>query len=283
MMIDGEGGGEGAAEAGADGGAEGSAGGGEQGGGAPGGGAAAPDWMSSLPDDLKADPTLQRYGDVEKLARGAIDLKRQASSRVILPGEGADEAAWNNFYNAIGRPETADKYEIPVPDGADTRIADAFRPVAHKLGLTAAQAKGIVEFNNSQVADQLAEFTRSSEAELAEFKKSTPEYDAKLARAKSLAKDLGVTPEVADALDVKLGTTNLMKFFFNLADRAGEHGRIDGEDPNLGGSTDPSKDLDAKMKDADWRAKVKIPGTPERAEYDRLLAAARAQATRKSS
>ncbi|NIJ34333.1 hypothetical protein [Sphingomonas oligoaromativorans] len=246
------------------------------------GGGATPDWMGSLPDDLKADPTLARYADVEKLARGALDLKRQASSRIVKPDEGADDATWGAFYNQLGRPETPDKYEIPLPEGADTKLADDFRPLAHKLGLTASQAKGVVEFNNQFVAGQLADLERSSQAELDAFRKSTPDYDAKLPQVKEFVKSLGVDPALASELDLKMGTGNLMKFFFSLADRAGEHRRLDGETPNLQVDANAGATLDTKMLDAGWREKVKIKGSPEHQEYQRLLGAAQKAAVKGS-
>lgn len=264
--------GAGGGEGGGDGGAGGN-GGGDQG---AGGGAAVPEWLSTLPDDLKADPTLTRYPDVEKLARGALDLKRLSSSRVIVPGEGADETAWNSFFDAAGRPADPSKYEIPVPEGESNAMADAFRPVAHKLGLLPAQAKGLAEFQNQMVADANASWLANSQAEVDAVKAATPDYDRKIAAAKDLFKTLGGDDKIAAELDLKLGSKSLLNFFLGLADKAGEHGRIDGDAPNLGGkSADPTKDLEAKMGDKAWRDRINNGDTEALGEYNRMLAAAR--------
>jgi hypothetical protein len=43
---------------------------------------ASPEWVGTLPDDLKADPTLVKYQNVEALARGHLETKKLASSKL---------------------------------------------------------------------------------------------------------------------------------------------------------------------------------------------------------
>jgi hypothetical protein len=65
-----------------------------------------PEWMGSLPDELKGDATLSRYADIPALAKAHIEAHKVAKSKVIVPGPDADEAALASFYDAIGRPES---------------------------------------------------------------------------------------------------------------------------------------------------------------------------------
>lgn len=255
---------------------------GDLGGGADtGGGAAAPDWLAGLPDELKGDAGLARYGSIEELARGHIETRKVAASRIILPGEGASDADWAPVFNAIGRPESADKYELP--DGVDATVAEGFKPFAHKLGLTAKQAKAVAEFDLERTASAKTAWETASKADLDAFKAATPEYDAKLVQTKAMLKAAGVDPGKIEEIETKLGTSDMMKLFFNLAAKTGEHGRVDGDDDQLAGAGDPDKALDAKMKDATWRERAKLPGTPERQEYDRLVGAAAAKKAPKTA
>jgi hypothetical protein len=63
-----------------------------------------------------------------------------------LPGEGEDMTA---TMRALGMPEDPAGYEIPQIEDPDIKIdmreAEAMRPLAHQLGLTVKQYKGLVE------------------------------------------------------------------------------------------------------------------------------------------
>lgn len=249
--------------------------------GAAGGGT--PEWMAALPEDLRADPTLSRYADLPALARGHLETKKLASSRVIVPAADADEAAWNSFYEAAGRPADPKDYDIPVPEGEDAALAEAFRPVAHKLGLLPHQAKALVEWNNEQQKAAYDGFLQKGAAELDALKAELGQgFDGKIAAARAMfLKHTGDTA-LAQELETKLGTGNLIKLFIGLAEATGEHGRVDGEDPKIAaGGGDAEKQLQAKMKDEGWRKKVNAGDSEAVAEYGRLRNAAVAAAQAK--
>lgn len=270
---------EGAAGGGA--GGDGGAGGA---GGAPAGGQA-PEWMASLPDELKGDATLSRYQSLEELARGHVEARKVASSRIVLPGAD-DDAAWSKFGEAL-RPADPSEYAIGLPEGVDpegpaAKFADAFRAKAHELGLPPRWAKALSDWNNEFVAADIAERNKASEAELSAFKAATPEYDAKLASAQNLFKSLGLDEAVVTELDVRLGTGNLMKLAFGLAEKFGEPVRVDpeGKGGGLDGGNTENAQLQIREFDHVNREKIKA-GDPDTMRARRkLLDAANAQATR---
>lgn len=124
--------------------------------------AAAPEWIATLPDDLKADDTLKAIPDVATLAtrfKGAIELPADDA-----PPE-ARAAALDALANRLGRPETADAYAFPeVKDRpyteGDKAIQTEFRPVAHNLRLTQDQVNGVVAFNNEITQRVIAHQTK---------------------------------------------------------------------------------------------------------------------------
>lgn len=256
---------------------------------AGGGGGGAPEWMTGLPDDLRSDATLGRYADIEALARGHIETKRLASSRVVLPGADGDDAAWNSFYDAIGRPKDPSEYKIELPEGADGKLADQFRPLAHKIGLTPRQVDALVGWNNDLATALQAEATAAHETRKAEGIASIEalkaelgtEYGAREKLAQDAARHFGVEAETADKLVEVLGDRKAVELFMRIGEQMGEHRRVDG-DPTGGGGFgggDPDAALSAKMQDATWREKAASKGTPEHAEYNRLVdAAARKEA-----
>jgi hypothetical protein len=256
--------------------------------GGAGGGGATPEWLTGLSDDLKGDATLSRYADVEALARGHIEARRLASSRVILPGADADDAAWNNFYEAIGRPKDPAGYQIEVPDGADGTMAEKFRPIAHQLGLTPKQVAGLVGWNNELATALQGEATAAQQAKrdegvaALEALKSElgTDYATKEKMAQDAARHFGVEAETADKLVEVLGDRKAVELFMRIGEQMGEHRRVDGDLPGgFGNGADPDATLTAKMGDASWREKAGTKGTPENAEYNRLVdAAARKEA-----
>ena len=268
-----------------EGGAGGAAGGeGGAGGGAPAG-AQSPEWMANLPDELKGDATLSRYQSLEELARGHVEARKVASSRIVLPGA-EDDAAWSKFGEAL-RPADPSEYAIGLPEGVDpagpaAKFADAFRAKAHEIGLPPRWAKALADWNNEFVAADIAERNKASETALNAFKAATPEYDAKLASAQALFKSLGVDEAVATELDVRLGTENLMKLAFGLAEKFGEPVRVDadGKDGGLGGGNVENARAQLKEFDQVNRDKIKANDPDTMRSRRRLLDAANAQAAR---
>jgi hypothetical protein len=122
---------------------------------APTGAPAAPeDWRSALPEDVRADPSLKDIKDIAGLAKGYVHAQKlvgmDRNKFAVVPGEDAAEDAWNDFYEKIGRPKSADEYKLPVEQ---IKFDDSFRrdenaeawlkTTAHKYGLSAKQAAGM--------------------------------------------------------------------------------------------------------------------------------------------
>ena len=249
-------------------------------GGEGGGATATPEWLGGLSEDLRGDPTLARYADIEALARGHIETKRLASSRVIVPGKDADQAAWEGFYEAIGRPKDPADYQITLPDGADSALADQFRPIAHQLGLTPRQVEGLVGWNNELATKLQGDAAAAAEAKRAEGLASIEalkaelgaDYAVKERLAQDAARKFGLDGDTANKLTETLGDRKTVELFMRIGEAMGEHPRVDGErGGGFGGGGDPEETFNAKNNDPEWRAKVKVDGSPENQEYKRLI------------
>lgn len=105
-------------------------------------------WYDGLPEDLKFNTNITKHSSVESLARShasAQDLIGR--DKIPMP---KTETELLEVYNRLGRPETADKYNIPeieLPDGVeiDPELQKAFKERAHELGLSDRQAAGIFQ------------------------------------------------------------------------------------------------------------------------------------------
>lgn len=75
-------------------------------------------WRDSLPDDLKADPTLSKYSDLPNLAKAHIELQKKFGQKGIFkPGKDASPEEIKSFREAMGIPTDATKYELGQFEG----------------------------------------------------------------------------------------------------------------------------------------------------------------------
>lgn len=189
-------------------------------------------WYGEVDADLKtwADTkglkspaeTLRSYHNLEK-----VFGHDKAGRTVVLPGDKAEAAELDSFYNRLGRPETADKYSLDAPADADKDLVDWFKSTAHKHGLSDKQAKSLfAEYNDmssgrttQSTEQQAARFT----AEEATLKKEWgAAFEANLNSAKRAAQTYGFTSDEIDALEGKIGYAGVMKRFAAIGEKQGE-------------------------------------------------------------
>lgn len=113
-------------------------------------------FLSSLPEELRKEPSLSTFKDAPTLAKSYVEAQKLiGNKRIALPGEKAGDAEWDAFFNQIGRPDTADKYEdVVLKDEKgnvkftpDPKEAAELKKFFHKMGLTGRQAKMMQEYS----------------------------------------------------------------------------------------------------------------------------------------
>ena len=113
------------------------------------------DWRSSLPEPIRNDPSLADVKDISGLATQFINAQKMIGGRIPMPGKD-DADGWNELYNKLGRPETADKYQIDdtVYHGLerDADFEQSFFAKALEAGLSNNQVSHILDWYNGQVA-----------------------------------------------------------------------------------------------------------------------------------
>lgn len=262
-------GGGGSADQQAGGGADQQGGGGE-------GTAAAASWRDALPETIRAAPELANYPDLPAAMQGLIESKKAVTARI-------DSYRTDDGLRQLGqslRPADAAEYDIPLVDEAGQPMADAFRQFAHETGLPPQWAKGVAEFYNAQMAAAITAQEQASQAEVDGLKQAIGEakFNTNLEAVRQMLKTSGVELGAEDmaALDSKLGSKNLLTFMFDMAARFGDPAPVEGAGAagggQMGAMTPEAADQrwNQLVKDADWRAKVKIQGSPEYRENERL-------------
>lgn len=121
------------------------------------------DLMSHVPDEYKGDEYKsywEKTKDLPTLVKNAVHADKMVGSRVSIPTEESTQEDWDSFYNKLGRPESPDKYELDMPEGADENFAKWYKDQAHKHGLSATKAK---EFMNEYLQFVNDNYTQSQE------------------------------------------------------------------------------------------------------------------------
>lgn len=189
--------------------------------------------------EVKEHPSVTRYKSVEELAKGHLELEKRIGLKgTLVPVEGSSDQVKNDFFKAVGRPDTADGYADPVLDNLHegvrvTNEQDAkwFKDLAFEAGLSSKQKDLIhskfLELQSQRLTDwdKLQDDEKNQSATGLRSKWGAS-YDEKLALANGLVKKFG-----SDALMEKVGSDpTMIEFLANLGaqlseDKLGELGR----------------------------------------------------------
>ena len=101
-----------------------------------------------LDQETLNDPSLKPIKDIPNLVKSFVNAQKQmGKDKVTLPTKNSGPEEWDTFFQKLGKPESPDKYELPVEEG-DTYSEDfvkKFKEAAHKNNVLPDQAKNIFE------------------------------------------------------------------------------------------------------------------------------------------
>lgn len=145
-------------------------------------------WLDGLDVSYRNDPNINKFDSAEALAKSYTEVTKMiGKDKVVLPsGEGEEyDAQMNELYSKLGRPETAEGYGLENIDLTDQGVdavleTGEYAAIAHKLGLTPDQAKGVLDFYVGDVTGKQAQQTEAANDAVNEAKVGLrKEYGAK--------------------------------------------------------------------------------------------------------
>jgi hypothetical protein len=241
-------------------------------------------WFDAISDqDLRGfaqgrgwkDPgaVVESYRNLEKLTGVPAD------QLLRLPKED-DADGWKSVWGRLGRPETADGYQLPVPDGMPGEFAKAASAKFHELGIPAKQAQALASWwNESQSAamqQQETARTQQSEADLAALRSEWGNnYDAEVEKGKRAARQFGFDIETLEKMEGAVGTAGLLKMMSKIGNALGE-AKFEGADapskPAFGMGKDGAVARINELKaDQAWTSRYLSGDIQAKAEMDRLM------------
>jgi hypothetical protein len=201
-------------------------------------------FLSSLPDDLKAEPSLQTFK-----GKGAADVLKSyvnaqrmiGGEKVVIPtGKNDTPEAWDAFYARLGRPEDPEKYEFEqMPEGlpVSPEFQKSVKALAHGMGLHPKQAAALNKAVTGWLGETFKAHNESQQKamEAAETALRTEwgnGYDKNLELAGKVIDTYGGKPEEIQAFKEKFGSDPVaIKVLANLGNLIGEGNFIKGEAP----------------------------------------------------
>jgi hypothetical protein len=216
----------------------GEAGGGESGGATGGEGGGQP-WFAALPDEDRAWAQNKAYADLPTAIKSYRELEAQflKGEKLVVPKEGDPQDVFDRFYQALGRPEAAEKYEITAPEGhqLDESLVATVRDAAFKAGVPQTMLQPMVEaFNNyalEQIQHEEAQRIDAKNKGVDQIKAEWGDnFQSRLAEANRAMRVLELSTDDIGSLEDALGTVRVMQLMHRL-------GAGMGEDALRGGST----------------------------------------------
>ena len=182
------------------------------------------DWKSTLSEDLRNDPTLSNFKDVESLAKTVVHQQKQMGNRIPIPK--TDEERME-VYTKLGRPEAADKYEVNIPQEYNGHFPEnavsEFKNVAHKIGLNNEQVKALVDYQMNTVKTQAESYVNEvgvQKQQTEEMLKQEWGYDyEKNVRSAKRALQVYGDPEIMQLMQTEAGNhPAVVKLFARLGE-----------------------------------------------------------------
>ena len=212
-------------------------------------------WKDSISEEFRSDPSIEKFTEIDALAKSYINATKMiGQDKLVIPNNNSTEDQWNEVYEKLGRPESADKYALDAKSetvSMDENAVKSFAEQSHKLGLNNKQAQGILEFykNNMEGTAQQSKIdteTAQSQSEQELRQEWGRDFEGKVKQAGALAK-ANINPEVLD-MTLSNGTRlgdhpEIIKGFAKIAGMMSEDKILSTESENV----DTVKDLESEI------------------------------------
>jgi hypothetical protein len=190
-------------------------------------------WISSLEEGFRNDPSIQKFKDVNSLAKSYTELQKLVGKeKVVIPKDDASPEEKASFFKKLGMPDEASKYETPELEVAEEiRMQDhtleSFKAKAHELGLTKKQFAELYAFQQEMSQNEFNNHLESTKktAEKTEFelrKEFGVAYEAKIKGAQEVINTFFKGKDIGKSFSVLANDKGFVKAMAEVAEKLGE-------------------------------------------------------------
>jgi hypothetical protein len=220
-------------------------------------------WKEAISEEFRQDPNIEKFTEIDALAKSYINATKMiGQDKVALPNKNSTEDQWNEFYDKVGRPESADKYSLDVKSDLvplDNGAVKQFAENAHKLGLSNKQAQGVLEFYKNSMegtAQQSKVDTETAQVQAEQELRQEwgREFENNVKKAGALAK-ANINSDILD-LELKSGIRvgdhpELIKGFAKIASMMSEDKIVSPESDSASKSADIESEISTITNNTD--------------------------------
>ncbi len=220
-------------------------------------------WKETISEEFRNDPNISKFTEIDALAKSYINATRMiGQDKVAVPNENSTDDQWNEVYGKLGRPESADKYQLEVQSETaplDESAIKQFAENAHKLGLNNKQAQGILEYYKDSMEGSVQQArvdteTAQANAEQELRKEWGRSYDENIKKAGAIAK-ANMSEDILN-MELKDGTRigdhpSVIKGFASIANLMSEDKLVSTESENVDRGTDYQAEISKLVNDRD--------------------------------
>ena len=239
------------------------------------------EFLQQLPEEIRDHPSLQSINDIGNLGLSYVNAQRLIGADKIPLPKNPTEDDLSNIYSRLGRPDEPSGYAIQA-DGQILTEGDVntYTDIAHKLGLSKAQANGILDYYRSSIQQTTEAMSKDSEQQRQQIEQSLKaewgaDYDAKVTQANRAVSDIAGEDLLQMVLEdgTKVGNhPAFIKAFANFADFKNSVTKED---------TISENSVNYRMSPADAKAKIDtIMNDRSHAYWDRKNPVARDKAVK---
>lgn len=195
------------------------------------------EWWEYIPEEPVRDlMKAKQYANpaVASVAYANLNKLQNGNDGVIaLPPKDATpeqlQAFDKTLRTKLGVPETPDKYDFKAGENADPKFVEFGKTMFHKIGIPPAKAQEFVDewnkFVGTQKAETLAAETQRNDQEVTALEtRWGAELPVNLAAGRSAMQQLGLSADLVDRIESKVGTAAVVELLATIGKKTSEAG-----------------------------------------------------------
>lgn len=209
-------------------------------------------WYSSLSEEYRNHPSIQKFSDANGLAKSYLSLESlMGRDKIPVPKDANDLNAWGLYNKAFNVPETIEGYDLKI-EGVENPDLSKAKELMHKYHISNETAQALIDAHIQDVKDYENAKTQAFNAEAEEATKQLKaewglKYDENLKTAKNFLEKMSDNKEEFDYFNNKIGNdVHFIKLLSKMGNSISE-GSLGGFEGQVGGFTKTPAEAKAEL------------------------------------
>lgn len=209
-------------------------------------------WYSSLSEEYRNHPSIQKFSDANGLAKSYLSLESlMGRDKIPVPKDANDLNAWGLYNKAFNVPETIEGYDLKI-EGVENPDLSKAKELMHKYHISNETAQALIDAHIQDVKDYENAKIQKFNAEAEEATKALKaewglKYDENLKTAKNFLEKMSSSKEEFDYFNDKIGNdVHFIKLLSKMGNSVSE-GSLGGFEGQVGGFTKTPAEAKAEL------------------------------------